>query len=258
MSQHKRSKRRSLMTAILAVILILAGAAAIAGSLWMQENEISTGAEVYEALIEQLKLPPTTEKNPETQQDELPADDTIGEETTVTQDEPEQEQPDQPIDQTYEPAVTVVPPLTVQPTEPEQQILQPVNLPESPKEAAPGLTGADLAACKAANSDFAAWLQIPGTDIDYPVVLTNDVDYYMVCDATRKQFNILRTLMNDARVDTIICATDAGREGELIFRLVYQQCKCTKPIKRLWISSLEESAIGWLSIRQYENITDIG
>ena len=74
---------------------------------------------------------------------------------------------------------------------------------------------------------------------------------YMICDATRKQFNILRSLMNDARVDTIVCATDAGREGELIFRLVYQQCKCTKPIKRLWISSLEESAIrsGFLALR---------
>lgn len=74
---------------------------------------------------------------------------------------------------------------------------------------------------------------------------------YMVSDATRKQFNILRSLMHDARVDTIICATDAGREGELIFRLVYQQCGCTKPIKRLWISSLEESAIrsGFLSLR---------
>ena len=74
---------------------------------------------------------------------------------------------------------------------------------------------------------------------------------YMVSDATRKQFNILRNLMNDSRVDTIVCATDAGREGELIFRLFYQQCRCTKPIKRLWISSLEESAIrsGFLSLR---------
>ena len=74
---------------------------------------------------------------------------------------------------------------------------------------------------------------------------------YMICDATRKQFNILRSLMNDARVDVIVCATDAGREGELIFRLVYHQCGCTKPIKRLWISSLEESAIrsGFLALR---------
>ena len=78
---------------------------------------------------------------------------------------------------------------------------------------------------------------------------------YMVCDATHKQFNALRNLMRDNRVDTIVCATDAGREGELIFRLVYQQCGCHKPIKRLWISSLEESAIrsGFLALRDGED-----
>ena len=78
---------------------------------------------------------------------------------------------------------------------------------------------------------------------------------YMVCDATHKQFNTLRNLMRDNRVDTIVCATDAGREGELIFRLVYQQCGCHKPIKRLWISSLEESAIrsGFLALRDGED-----
>ena len=78
---------------------------------------------------------------------------------------------------------------------------------------------------------------------------------YMVCDATHKQFNVLRTLMRDNRVDTIVCATDAGREGELIFRLVYQQCGCNKPIKRLWISSLEESTIrsGFLALRDGED-----
>ena len=200
MSQHKRPKRRSLMTAILAVILILAGVAAIAGSLWMQENEISTGAEVYEALVEKLKLPRATEEEPETQKDELPTDDSITEEAPVTLDEPEQEQPDQSADQIYEPAVTVVPPLTVQPTESEQQILQPVNLPESPKEAAPGFTGADLAACKAANSDFAAWLQIPGTDIDYPVVLTNDVDYYLDHTFTGEE-SIIGCLFSLGRTD---------------------------------------------------------
>ena len=200
MSQHKRPKRRSLMTAILAVILILAGVAAIAGSLWMQENEISTGTEVYEALVEKLKLPPATEEEPETQKDELPTDDSITEEAPVTLDEPDQEHPDQPIDQSYEPAVTVVPPLTVQPTELEQQILQPVNLPEAPKEAAPGFTGADLAACKAANSDFAAWLQIPGTDIDYPVVLTNDVDYYLDHTFTGEE-SIIGCLVSLGRTD---------------------------------------------------------
>ena len=72
MSQHKRPKRRYLMTAVVAVILILAGVAAIASSLWMQENEIITGAEVYEALVEKLKLPPTTEEEPETRRMNCP------------------------------------------------------------------------------------------------------------------------------------------------------------------------------------------
>ncbi|MBR3355033.1 MAG: DNA topoisomerase 3 [Oscillospiraceae bacterium] len=58
-----------------------------------------------------------------------------------------------------------------------------------------------------------------------------------------KQFGILKALMSRKDVEEIICATDAGREGELIFRLVYQQAKCNKPFKRLWISSMEDSAI---------------
>ena len=60
---------------------------------------------------------------------------------------------------------------------------------------------------------------------------------------TSKQFNILKKLMNSNDVSEIICATDAGREGELIFRLVYQFAGCKKPFKRLWISSLEKKAI---------------
>ena len=58
-----------------------------------------------------------------------------------------------------------------------------------------------------------------------------------------KQFNVLRDLMKDKRVTELVCATDAGREGELIFRLVYHKAGCTKPFKRLWISSLEDTAI---------------
>ena len=74
---------------------------------------------------------------------------------------------------------------------------------------------------------------------------------YLVSKRTKKQFSVLKRLMNDNSVDTVICATDAGREGELIFRLVYQQCGCTKPVKRLWISSLEETAIreGFAALR---------
>ena len=69
-------------------------------------------------------------------------------------------------------------------------------------------------------------------------------DYkYEVAKATKKQFNILKKLMNDKEVDTVINACDAGREGESIFRLVYNQVNCKKKMKRLWISSMEDSAI---------------
>ena len=66
---------------------------------------------------------------------------------------------------------------------------------------------------------------------------------YLVSAGTKKQFSILQKLMHRPDVDSVICATDAGREGELIFRLVYQQAGCKKPFSRLWLSSMEESAI---------------
>ena len=66
---------------------------------------------------------------------------------------------------------------------------------------------------------------------------------YLVSASTKKQFGVLQKLMHRPDVDSIICATDAGREGELIFRLVYQQAGCKKPFTRLWLSSMEENAI---------------
>ena len=66
---------------------------------------------------------------------------------------------------------------------------------------------------------------------------------YLVSASTKKQFGILQKLMHRPDVDSIVCATDAGREGELIFRLVYQQAGCKKPFSRLWLSSMEENAI---------------
>ena len=66
---------------------------------------------------------------------------------------------------------------------------------------------------------------------------------YLVSTSTKKQFGILQKVMNRPDVDSIVCATDAGREGELIFRLVYQQAGCKKPVFRLWLSSMEENAI---------------
>ena len=60
---------------------------------------------------------------------------------------------------------------------------------------------------------------------------------------TSKQLNLLKKLMNARDTRDIICATDSGREGELIFRYIYQWAKCKKPVKRLWISSLTDTAI---------------
>ena len=85
---------------------------------------------------------------------------------------------------------------------------------------------------------------------DLPIIPS---DYkYEVAKATKKQFNILKKLMNNKEVDMVINACDAGREGESIFRLVYNQVNCKKKMKRLWISSMEDSAIK----EGFDNLTD--
>ena len=66
---------------------------------------------------------------------------------------------------------------------------------------------------------------------------------YLVSASTKKQFGILQKLMHRPDVDSIVNSCDSGREGELIFRLVYQQAGCKKPFSRLWLSSMEEAAI---------------
>lgn len=76
---------------------------------------------------------------------------------------------------------------------------------------------------------------------DLPIV--PDEWLFEVPKDKQKQFKVLCDLMRDKRVTELVCATDAGREGELIFRLVYKKAGCTKPFKRLWISSLEDNAI---------------
>ena len=66
---------------------------------------------------------------------------------------------------------------------------------------------------------------------------------YQVSKDKQKQLDLLCRLMKDKRVESVVCATDAGREGELIFRLVYEHAGCKKPMERLWISSMEDVAI---------------
>ena len=74
---------------------------------------------------------------------------------------------------------------------------------------------------------------------------------YEVSPGTRKQFAIVKQLMLSDRVEEICCCTDSGREGELIYRLVYHKCGCKKPFRRLWISSMEDAAIreGFANLR---------
>ncbi|MDL2215933.1 DNA topoisomerase 3 [Ruminococcaceae bacterium OttesenSCG-928-N02] len=93
-----------------------------------------------------------------------------------------------------------------------------------------------LAAANAYDEKYQKWRQE-----DLPI-LPGDWQYTVAADK-KKQFNILRELINRADVESLVCATDAGREGELIFRFVYHVAGCKKPFNRLWISSMEESAI---------------
>lgn len=84
---------------------------------------------------------------------------------------------------------------------------------------------------------------------------------YEIVNTTNKQFNILKKLMNSKEVDAVINACDAGREGEAIFRLVYMKANCKKKIERLWISSMEDSAIkeGFNNLKDgkyYDNLFD--
>ena len=92
---------------------------------------------------------------------------------------------------------------------------------------------------------------------DLPII--PDEWQFIIAEDKNKQFGILRQLMDDNRVTEVVNVCDTGREGELIFRLVYNKALCDKPIKRLWISSMEEKAIreGFDNLRDgkdYENL----
>ncbi len=94
----------------------------------------------------------------------------------------------------------------------------------------------ELAQPGAYDPEYAKWRQ------EHLPILPQQWKYEVPKDK-KKQLALLCRLMKDTRVDSVVCATDAGREGELIFRLVYNYAGCTKPIQRLWISSMEDDAI---------------
>lgn len=84
---------------------------------------------------------------------------------------------------------------------------------------------------------------------------------YTIAKDKKKQLDLLCRLMKDKHIQSVVCATDAGREGELIFRWVYNYAKCKKPMERLWISSMEDAAIrdGFKNLRpgaDYDRLYD--
>ena len=92
----------------------------------------------------------------------------------------------------------------------------------------------ELAPPESYGEEYKNWDNLPIMPDDYN---------YIIKPASKKQFETLKKLMSDSSVSEIVCATDAGREGELIFRHTYKMAECKKPFKRLWISSLEDAAI---------------
>lgn len=95
---------------------------------------------------------------------------------------------------------------------------------------------AELASAEAYNAQYSKWRYD-----DLPIV--PEPWRYKISKDKHKQFDILKSLMKRDDVTEVVNACDAGREGELIFRTVYYLADCTKPMKRLWISSMEDEAI---------------
>ncbi|MBV9308680.1 MAG: DNA topoisomerase 3, partial [Acidobacteriaceae bacterium] len=104
------------------------------------------------------------------------------------------------------------------------------------------------------NPNWRRWTreQLPMLPAEWPLV---------VYSKTKEQFEVVQKILNSPRVSRVVCATDAGREGELIFRYIYQAAECGKPVQRLWISSLTPDAIrrGFDQLRpgsDYDSLAD--
>ena len=112
---------------------------------------------------------------------------------------------------------------------------------------------AGLAAPEVYNKNYAKWRRE-----DLPI-LPGSSWRMTVAENTRGQFEILKKLLRRSDVSEVVNACDAGREGELIFRSVYHLAGCSKPIKRLWISSMEEAAIreGFANLRAGEDFAGL-
>lgn len=170
----KKTKKSS-ASVVWAVVLLFAGIAVIAASFGMQEWQIRQDADEYEALMQSVKAPP--QSSMEESSKHLPDENAADAASTDIPMQSEESPAGIPVS-------TDVPMATASP--PPEQSAAPVSDAAS-RTAASGASGIDLAACKAQNSDFIAWLQIPGTKISYPVVQTDNATYYLTHTFSRKE-----------------------------------------------------------------------
>ena len=206
----KVARERAIRDSISLVLIVLIGIGLVIYAIVLQKQEIAADMQEYEQLSQQVQpteaslnvLPEQTEQISQPVGTNIPAQQTTddaGQPTTepVTESNPMPAivLPDIPaatIAHTNETA-TVAQPTTKSADSNVAPALKPgitETQPDPAKQSIVGKTGADLAACKAANGDFIAWLKIPGTKINYPVVRTDNVDYYLTHTFTGKQSKI--------------------------------------------------------------------
>ena len=171
----RKKTKKSSASVVWAVVLLFAGIAVIAASFGMQEWQIRQDADEYEALMQSVKAPP--QSSMEESSKHLPDENAADAASTDIPMQSEESPAGIPVS-------TDVPMATASP--PPEQSAAPVSDAAS-RTAASGASGIDLAACKAQNSDFIAWLQIPGTKISYPVVQTDNATYYLTHTFSRKE-----------------------------------------------------------------------
>lgn len=189
--KRKRKARRKAPLTILTLVLLAAGLSIILVPALLRDMQLNHEMQEYVALVEQAKSAntaqpldmedsPMSTASPQTGETIPPVGVLLpGETASAHETTPEVSETERPPQETALPSVRP-PSAGGTTTGSSGQSATPALQPEEGPTATPvGNTGADLAACKVTNGDFVAWLQIPGTKIDYPVVLTNDIDHYL-------------------------------------------------------------------------------
>ena len=218
---QETERRRRRMDRISLIVPILLGISLLAYAIALQKLEIAADMQEYERLSQQVQPTETSSDDPPEQTMQLSQPDQTDnpgqqaeDDTGQPENEPEQESSLVPVFALPDPPTVTVAPISKESAESQSATTKPADSttgsikkpkvaeqqPDPTKPPATGKTGADLAACKAANGDFIAWLKIPDTKINYPVVRTDNVDYYLTHTFTGKKSKI-GTLFSLGRTD---------------------------------------------------------